>query len=147
MIEYMQLLTGKLSSHSKDHKSNFQNVQSCRLLNPTKSEIGRVSKKIVEKINIIVRDKSKVNQWKNTSAVVDWFKNITDKKRLKFVQFDICDFYSSISEDLINQTLDYAEQFVAITNQDRKIIIQASQALLFDKQTPWIKKGNSAFNV
>ena len=85
-----------------------------------------------------VRDKSKVNQWKNTSAVIDLFKNITDEKRLKFVQFDICDFYSSISEDLINQTLDYAEQFVAITNQDRKIIIQASQALLFDKQTPFL---------
>ena len=31
--------------------------------------------------------------------------------------------------------------------QDRKIIIQACQALLFDKQTPSIKKGNSAFNV
>ena len=53
----------------KDHKPNFQNVQSCRLLNPTKSEIGRVSKKIVEKINLIVRDKSKVkNSLKSKST-------------------------------------------------------------------------------
>ena len=131
----------------KDHKPNFQNVQTCRLINPTKSEIGKVSKKILDKINSIVRDKSKVNQWKNTGAVIDWFRNITDKKRLKFVQFDICDFYASISEDLINESLDYAEQFVAIGNQDRKIIIQANQALLFDKETPWVKKGNSVFNV
>ena len=31
----------------KDHKPNFQNVEKCRLLNPTKSEVGKISKKIL----------------------------------------------------------------------------------------------------
>ena len=30
----------------KDHKENFANNPTCRLINPTKSEIGRVSKQI-----------------------------------------------------------------------------------------------------
>ncbi len=35
----------------KDHKENFNNNPKCRLLNPTKSEIGLVSKQILERIN------------------------------------------------------------------------------------------------
>ena len=37
----------------KDHKDNFNNNPSCRLINPTKPEIGRVSSKILQKINAI----------------------------------------------------------------------------------------------
>jgi hypothetical protein len=33
----------------KDHKPNFQNVQSCRLLNSAKSNIGKISQKILAK--------------------------------------------------------------------------------------------------
>ena len=77
----------------KDHKANFQNNQPCRLLNPTKCELGKVSKKILEKIINIVREKTKFNQWKNTKSLIDWFENLTDKKKLKFIQFDICEFY------------------------------------------------------
>jgi hypothetical protein len=35
----------------KDHKSNFENNPTCRLINPSKSEIGRVSKQILDRIN------------------------------------------------------------------------------------------------
>ena len=34
----------------KDHKPNFNNAPTCRLINPTKSEIGRISKEILQKI-------------------------------------------------------------------------------------------------
>ena len=34
----------------KDHKDNFASHPKCRLLNPAKSEIGRVSKRILERI-------------------------------------------------------------------------------------------------
>ena len=64
----------------KDHKPNFQNVQTCRLINPTKSEIGKVSKKILEKIVLTVREKTKFNHWRKTQSVIDWFKTIKDKK-------------------------------------------------------------------
>ena len=39
----------------KDHKDNFQSNPSTRLLNPAKNEIGRISKEILDKINVNVR--------------------------------------------------------------------------------------------
>ena len=35
----------------KDHKENFVNRPTCRLINPSKPEIGRISKQLLEKIN------------------------------------------------------------------------------------------------
>ena len=35
----------------KDHKDNFLNKPSCRLINPTKNQLGRISKKIIEQSN------------------------------------------------------------------------------------------------
>lgn len=60
----------------KDHKDNFQNNPTCRLINPTKSELGKVSKQILDKINKAIIDKTNVHQWKNTRATLDWFINI-----------------------------------------------------------------------
>ena len=41
----------------KDHKPNYQNNPSCRLINPSKPEIGKVSQNITKEINNIVRKK------------------------------------------------------------------------------------------
>ena len=46
----------------KDHKPNFINNPTCRLLNPTKSNIGRISKQILENVNSRVRKLSGLNQ-------------------------------------------------------------------------------------
>ena len=35
----------------KDHKENFENNPKCRLINPAKSESGKLSKVILDKIN------------------------------------------------------------------------------------------------
>jgi hypothetical protein len=35
----------------KDHKPNFKNNPTCRLINPAKSEIGKVSKQLLDRIN------------------------------------------------------------------------------------------------
>ena len=34
----------------KDHKPNFNNSPTCRLMNPAKSEIGKVAKQILQSI-------------------------------------------------------------------------------------------------
>ena len=60
----------------KDHKENFENKPTCRLINPSKPEIGRISKQILEEINRKLVDITKVNQWKNTSSVLQWFKQL-----------------------------------------------------------------------
>ena len=40
----------------KNHKENFKNKPTCRLIYPPKSEIGQVNKKILQKINTNTRN-------------------------------------------------------------------------------------------
>ena len=81
----------------KDDKKGFPNNPSFRLINLSKSDIGRISKKILDKINQRVIQETKVNQWKNTNTVIAWLKSLPDKSCLSFVNFDIESFYPSIS--------------------------------------------------
>ena len=131
----------------KDHKPNFQNHPSVRLLNPCKPDMGKVSKKLLENIVVNVRNASGLNQWKNTTSVIHWFKNLKNKNQLKFIQFDICEFYPSITEELLDQALDFASDFVAISEGDIRTIKQARKSLLYNSDTPWIKKGDTNFDV
>ena len=59
----------------KNHKPNFTSNPKYRLINPSNSELGKVSKFLIEKLNTIIRDKSLVNQWRDTYIVINWFKN------------------------------------------------------------------------
>ena len=63
----------------KDHKPNFANNPSCRLINPAKSEIGIISQKILRRINSEVVSTTGLNQWKNTQSVIEWFNKIPNK--------------------------------------------------------------------
>ena len=58
----------------KDHQENFYAGTPCRLINPCKSEIGKISKRVQEGINNHLLAKLNVNQWRDTSQVIDWFK-------------------------------------------------------------------------
>ena len=53
----------------KDNKPNFLNNPKVRLLYPTKNELGRINKSILDRINTSLRNLIKVNQWKNTREV------------------------------------------------------------------------------
>ena len=89
----------------KDHKEDFRSKPSCRLINPAKSEIGIVSKIMVELINNRLCDITKLQQWKNTQAVLQWFSDVTDKNDKTFIKFDIVELYPSISEDLLSKAI------------------------------------------
>ena len=82
----------------KDHKENVQASLPCRLINPLKSELGKVSKVKMEKINQALVKHLDVNQWKNSSTVIEWFKGIDNKKDCIFITFDIREFYLSFLE-------------------------------------------------
>ena len=128
----------------KDHKDNFQNNPTCRLINPTKSELGKVSKQILDKINKAIIDKTNVLQWKNTRATLDWFINIPNKDQHSFITFDIVNFYPSISRKLLNDALSFAASYTDISAEDRKISFHTKQSLLFNDNTPWNKKHSTA---
>ena len=48
----------------KDHKPAFHDHPTCRLINPSKSQISVNSKHILDDINTTVINKMKINQWK-----------------------------------------------------------------------------------
>ena len=131
----------------KDHKENFQNNPTCRLINPTKSELGKVSKQKLAKVVAKVKEITGFNQWKNTDSVLSWFKVIPNKANTVFINFDIDAFYPSITEDLLNKALDYAQQFVTIPREDRELYLHTKSSILYSGATPWVKKENSSFDV
>ena len=61
----------------KDHQENFENNPKCRLINPAKSDSGKISKLILEKVNTHLRAILNVNQWRNTQNVIEWFDNLS----------------------------------------------------------------------
>ena len=131
----------------KDHKQNFQNTGACRLLNPTKTEIGKISKQILEKVNSVVRDKSGLQQWKNTKSTLDWFINLQQKQSLNFIQFDIKDFYPSINEDLLLNAINFARQFIDISDEQQNIIFSCRRSILVHSGDTWEKVINKNFDV
>ena len=132
----------------KVHKDGFPNFTSFRLINPSKSEIGHISKHILDKINKSLMSNTKVNQWKSTSDAISWFKNINNKKQSSFVNFEIDNYYSSISEKPLLDAINYAKSSANITEQDLSIIMQSRKILIFENSEPWTKKlGNENFDV
>ena len=65
--------TGSSFIKLKDHKENFLNRPTTRLLNPAKNKIGRISKHLLQNINKTLCEEIKVNEWKNAESVINWF--------------------------------------------------------------------------
>ena len=89
----------------KDHKENFYNNTKCPLINLTKPEIGKVTKNIVDKMNVSIRCNADVDQWRSTKEVIRWFNNLENKEQLSYLTFDIVDFYPSITDYLLIKKL------------------------------------------
>ena len=128
----------------KDHKENFNTNPKCRLINPANRELGKVAKIIVENINKSIRENLHCNQWRNTSSVIDWFQNITDKGNCIFIQFDIEEFYPSITKHLLVKAIEYAKLYTSITQQELDVTLHARKSLLFSKNKPWEKTINGS---
>ena len=73
----------------KDHKDDFPMRISFRLINPMKLNIQRVSKVILERVNMELRNIHKVNQCISTKEVIDWYVKSDNKQNKKFIQCDL----------------------------------------------------------
>ena len=141
LVETVECLAKNPASVTlKDHKENFQASLPCRLINPSKSELGKVSKVILEKINQTLIKHLDVNQWENSSSVIEWFKGIDTKKACIFVKFDIREFYPSISESIFKNNILFAKEHHHIPDEDVRIIDHCRKSLLFHENEPWKKK-------
>ena len=107
-----------------------------------------MSKSVLDKIDKAIVSTTNVNQWRNTSDVIKWFKSIPHKRVSSFVNFDVENFRPLISVKLFTDSIKYAKNVTGISDQDIAIIMQARKTLLFQNGEPWVKKsGTEDFNV
>ena len=132
----------------KDHKPDFRQNPSCRLINLAKNELGKVSKLIIEKINKKLISELHFNQWKNTNSVLKWFIDISNKKDCSFIQLDIKEFYPSTNEDILTNAIQFAKLHTTIDDKDLRLIMHYRKSLLFFGNETWKKKSTeSCFDV
>ena len=92
----------------KDHKTQFPRRVECTLLNPSKNQLGKVSKYILDTTIRKLLDKTKLHSRKNTNEVIQWFKNIPDKKRYNFITVDVRAMYPNITRETVSEALQWA---------------------------------------
>ena len=61
--------------------------------------------------------------------------------------FDIKDYYPSITINLLKTALQFAEEKIKISEENKNIIFQARKSLLFNEGNTWMKKGTNFFDV
>ena len=132
----------------KDHKEGFPDKISCRLINPSKTDVGKISKQVLDRVNNTILEKNKVNQWKNTSSVMEWYCNIKRKDQCSFAVFDIEGFYQSISTKLFDEAISFAKLYYDFTSDELEIIMHSRKTLLFWQDSNWVKKeGDEGFDI
>ena len=132
----------------KAHKQNLRSATPCCLINPCKSELGKISKIIFENINQTFIEKLNVNQWKNTETVIHWFKPIEQKSRSFFIQFNVMEFYPSITENILEEVIKFAKQHTEKDEKGLIIIKHCRKSLLYHEDEAWKKEeSDSCFYV
>ena len=57
----------------KVHKPNFRKKLQSRLINPSKTELGKVSKNIIQILFLMWKKNCHSNLWKNSNGTIEWF--------------------------------------------------------------------------
>ena len=65
-----------------------------------------------------------------------------------FLQFDLEEFYPSISKELLLKAITYAKSLVNVSDEEINTIMHSRKSLLFNNTDIWIKKnGNPDFDL
>ena len=131
----------------KDHKSNFPERKELRLLNPSKSNVGKISKKILDWINTDLRQKTGFNQWKSTNDCLDWFNALKDKDHFRCTKLDIQSFYPEIGKKLLENAINWARKQTPINEDEIELIFHCRRSFLFFGEDVFVKKENPHFSV
>ena len=131
----------------KDHKENWQARPSFRLINPTKPDLGKVSKQILESKVKYIRNKLNMQQWVSTDAMLNWWSNVKDKRNKKIMKADIKAFYPNISEKLFLDAREWAKQYIEITEDEIELMLNTHLSFLTYNGKVWIKKEGLGFDT
>jgi len=117
-------------------------------LNPSKSPFNKFTKAKLDTINKRTIIGSKLNQWKNTDSVINWFNKLKITPKTRFIKFDITKFYPSITKTTLINSLKFAEKFTPITNNDQNLILHSCKLTIFHENKRWERINTSdLFNV
>ena len=110
--------------------------------------MGIISRKILAKINLEVRKKLGVNHWVSTQDTLRWFKKLDNKNQRYFLKMDITSFYPSITENLLEEALEFVSGYVNLSEKEKNIIMHSRKTLLFNGDDVWVKRhGKPLFDV
>ena len=104
----------------KDHKENFPNNIQCRLINPARNNLGKITQNIIRTAVTSIKERSSLNLWMGTSEVLQWYE-ANKQKGVSFIQYDIEAYYLSIKETLLDKAVDFARGFHDITEDEKAI--------------------------
>ena len=124
----------------KDHKPNFINKLQTRLINPSKTDLGKISKNIIQNSATNVKEANHSNLWRNSYDTIEWFRKIKNTSKATFRQFDIIDFYPSISKNILIDSINYAQEYVNITKEQYDILLACRKTVLKNNESTWVKK-------
>ena len=129
----------------KDHKANFPHDINCRIINSSKTHLGKLSRTILQKHITTIRKKSMLNQWKNSGEVIDWFEKINNKNHKCFVNFDIKNFYPTIKRKHLIDAINFSNSYSRFTEFEIETIMHTCKSVMFYDNNMW-KKTNSNDN-
>ena len=71
------------------------------MINTAKTFIGKPAKTKLDKIDIFLKQKSNLKQWKNIYKVLNLFNNLNNKSTSRFIKLCIVSFYPNISATIL----------------------------------------------
>ncbi len=62
------------------------------------------------------------------------------------MQFDIIDFYPSITKNILIDSINYARKYIDITNEQNEIILACRKTVIKNNESTWVKSGLDNFD-
>ena len=137
-LEKMQ--ENEVSITIKDYEEGFPYHVSCRLLNPSKTNIGKISKVLLDNINSDVLSSSKISQWKNASSVITWFEKFTHKHTSLFICFDVEISIHLSSVFYLNNELNLQHSSSRFLRMIHQLLCRPEKPFFFKVQHPGLKR-------
>ena len=106
---------------------------------------------------MIIKSESSVNHSKNINRnqfyktfprksveFIKWFDSIENMSQCKFIHLGIAEFSPSISEEILDNEILFAQQYIDIPEKDLRIIKHCRKSLSYNDNKSWKKKKQNA---
>ena len=118
------------------------------MINPTKTNVAKVTKRIFNKLIDRMKSVMKLNQWKHTHSVINWFSNIKGKCKHIFIKFNVIDLYPCISNKTLVKVLNLDKNYCEIIENEVETVTHCCKSILIYNNSAWTKENtDDGFDV